>query len=473
MRGKLNLVSFAGIVFTLTTSTAAVAEQSRDALSEALLSAIESHSQGMGLQAFIMPRYDYANIPQDPNNPITDEKVQLGALLYHDTAFGTESTDAERAETYGCATCHHFSAGFKAGTPQGISDGGVGFGHKGRGRRLGAWMDAGAADGHASKPDLQPVATPTILNTAYQDVMLWNGALGSSNGSANTSASGLLDAGPGPIKANEFGLSGLETQVLAGTRLHRLRFDNDSLLQTNRLYQELYKAAYPNGNEGHIPEGSAVTKSALGAAKAIAAYERTVLANYAPFQNWLNGDRYAMSKRQLRGALLFFGKANCVACHTGPALSSAVGASADNMFFSIGFDDFDTSRRRIHGSVPEKASHGRGGFTGNASDNHKFKVPQLYNLRDTRVFGHGASFRSVREVIEYKNNGVSQNSQATNIAAEFVALNLTDSEVHDLTKFVKKALYDPWLYRYEPWTVPSGACFPAADFQSALDIGCF
>lgn len=143
------------------------------------------------------------------------------------------------------------------------------------------------------------------------------------------------------------------------------------------------------------------------------------------------------------------------------------------MFFSIGFSDFDTSRRRIHGSVPESAALGRGGFTGLGTDNHKFKVPQLYNLRDSKVFGHGASFRSIRRVIKYKNRGVPQKSQASNIATDFIPLGLSDNEVRDLTKFVKNALYDPSLYRYEPWSVPSGACFPAADFQSALDLGCY
>ena len=283
MQHMRTLVHIAGIVFTLSIGSTANAGQSRHELSDALQTAIENHSQGLGLQAFTMPRHDYASIPQDPNNPITAEKVQLGKLLYHDTAFGTESTDPERAKTYSCATCHHAAAGFKSGIPQGISDGGVGFGNRGRSRRLGVSMDADAPDGHPSKPDLQPVASPTVLNTAYQDVMLWNGALGNANGSVNAGARGLSGAGPAAIKANDFGLSGLETQVLAGTRVHRLRFDNDSVLQSIGRYQQLYNAAYPDGGEGEIPAGSVVSRQALGAAKAIAAYERTVLANRAPF----------------------------------------------------------------------------------------------------------------------------------------------------------------------------------------------
>lgn len=62
--------------------------------------------------------------------------------------------------------------------------------------------------------------------------MLWNGALGNASGSVNSGVSGVAGAGPALVKANELGLSCLETQVLAGTRFHRLRFDNDSVLQS-------------------------------------------------------------------------------------------------------------------------------------------------------------------------------------------------------------------------------------------------
>ena len=39
--------------------------------------------------------------------------------------------------------------------------------------------------------DVQPVTSPTVLNVAYQDVMLWNGALGNST-------NGIINAGIDP-----------------------------------------------------------------------------------------------------------------------------------------------------------------------------------------------------------------------------------------------------------------------------------
>ena len=444
-------------------------------LSSQLTDRIIHHSGGQGLAAFQLPgKNNFAALPQDPSNPITEDKVTLGRFLYHETATGTAGTDPERTETWSCASCHHVAAGFKAGIPQGIGEGGVGFGKDGSKRRLQQGLDATAPAGDPKLPDVQPIASPTVLNTAYQDVMLWNGSFGNAPGSVNAHAEKLATAGPEPVKANTFGLSGLETQVLAGTRVHRLAFDNNSILQTNSEYRHLYDKAFPGGYTGFIPDnGTVVSAADLGAAKAIAAYERIIVSNLAPFQRWLSGDTGAMTTQQLRGANLFFGKADCVSCHTGPALSSRAGAAEDEIFFAIGFNDFDPSHPLIHGVIDDATKRGRGAFNGNPADDYKFKIPQLYNLTDTNVFGHGASFTSVKEVIRYKNNAVPQNSAAmANLSEKFRPLHLTESEVNDLTAFIEEGLYDAWLDRYVPYSLPSDQCFPVADMQSAIDLGC-
>jgi cytochrome c peroxidase len=103
--------------------------------------------------------------------------------------------------------------------------------------------------------------------------------------------------------------------------------------------------------------------------------------------SWLGDDAF-------RGAALFFGKANCVACHTGPALNTMA-------FRAIGMGDLEGTG--VTGYDPTKPEHlGRGGFTGIADDNFKFKVPQLYNLTDSPFLGHGGMFTSLREILDYK-----------------------------------------------------------------------
>jgi cytochrome c peroxidase len=116
---------------------------------------------------------------------------------------------------------------------------------------------------------------------------------------------------------------------------------------------------------------------------------------------------------------------------------------------------------------------GRGGFTGLPNEEYKFKVPQLYNLKDAPFYGHGGTFESLREVVEYYNDGIPAVSLPAGRAPVFFrALDLTEREVDDLTRFLSESLRDPDLARYAPDTLPSGNCTPANDLQARADLGC-
>jgi len=417
-----------------------------------LIAAIESQ-YSEGVSGLILPdSRDFNAIPQDPQNPITHEKVALGELLFHDTAFATKGLSLEE-KTWSCASCHHAAAGFKSGIPQGIGEGGLGFGADGSERRMSSSFDPDADDSSLiPKPDIQPLASPTILNSAYQDVMLWNGQFGNSvNGIINAGIDPDILATPDTPKAENLRrLSGLEIQAIAGLDVHRLEMHGSSELQTNHDYIDLFTAAYRGGSDDEQRD----------AGKAIAAYERTVLANRAPFQLWLRGDESALSSDELRGGALFFGKAGCGDCHRGPALSSEVGATEDEVFMAIGFADFDSDTQpQVHGPIKQADKEGRGGFTTETHDKYQFKIPQLYNLADAPILGHGASFSSVREVLNYKNRAVSQVAHIdAALDQRFTPLGLTRKEIDDLEAFISNALYDPDLMRYQPTAVPSGEC---------------
>ena len=71
---------------------------------------------------------DFAHIPQDPKNPLTTSKVQLGQLLFHETRLGGNPKKITGIYTYSCATCHHAEAGFQSGLAQSLGEGGAGFG---------------------------------------------------------------------------------------------------------------------------------------------------------------------------------------------------------------------------------------------------------------------------------------------------------------------------------------------------------
>ncbi len=413
----------------------------------ALETKLEEASNGLGKDFYKLPKSsDFSKIPQDINNPITAEKVKLGQLLFHETGLAKNPSIEAGMNTYSCASCHHAGAGFQAGRRQGIGDGGLGFGSAGEARTFNPLYNM-------EQPDVQPIRTPTALNTAYQKLMLWNGQFGATDQNIGTEAQWTEGT---PKETNSLGFEGVETQAIAGLGVHRMVVNEE--IVTTLGYKDMFDEVFADSD---ISERYTLKNAGL----AIAAYERTILANEAPFQKWLQGESDALTSTQKKGALLFFGKAQCFSCHNGPSLGSmefaAIGAKD-----LVGDDIFIT--------VDEGTKKGRGGFTQNPDDDYKFKVPQLYSIKYNGSFGHGASFTSVKDIIEYKNSGIKENSVVPDSALDsrFIPLGLSSDEIELLTAFVEEALDDNFLSRYSPDTIMSGNCFPNNDETSQVDLGC-
>lgn len=448
---KIKLLILAFLVLSTSSCNTDEEVSTEGLLDEELATAIRSVSPSGNLGYFTLPSAsNLGAIPQDPNNPLTEQKVSLGKLLFHETALGNSPELPQGTKTYSCASCHHVAAGFQAGIKQGIGDGGSGFGARGEARI----PDPNYLH---TQLDIQPIRTPTALNVAFQDVMLWNGQFGGSGTNEGTEGSWTTGT---PLETNNLGFEGVEIQAIAGFNVHRQLADV-AFYEVLPEYRDQLIEAFPNLTEDE-------KLSNIGIGLAIGAYERTLLPTEAPFQKWLNGQKAELNDVAKRGALVFFGKGNCTSCHTGPALNSTE-------FYALGMNDLDALLTDDSNPGFVSAVLGRGGFTKNADDEYKFKVPQLYNLADHNFFGHGATFESIREIIEYKNLAEVQKASLAghaNLAKDFVPLNLTSSEIDDLVVFLTEGLYDPNLTRYVPDGILSGGCFPVADEQSKIDMGC-
>lgn len=415
------------------------------ALDEELLALIASASRTGKIDYFIMPESDqYDKLPnQDPFNPITKAKVELGKMLFFDPALAQKPNKYVCYETYSCSSCHVPEKGFLPGRLQGIADGGIGFGELGSDREL-------APEYHAHEIDAQGNRPLTVMNVTYMTNTLWSGLFG-----ANDLNIGTEEYWKDLAKVNHTGFVGLEAQNIEGFELHRLGI-NDRVLDEHG-YRPLFDRAF-----GDMPKS--VRYSKITASFAISAYLRTILTNRAPFQDYLKGDYNALTDQQKKGAKLFFGKAGCVNCHRSPSFSNMA-------FYSLGTEDM----YKIGGLNTDENDlriRGRGMFTGKEEDMFKFKVPQLYNLKNYATFFHGSSKSSIEEVVEFKNKAVTEN---VNVPQEKVAirpLSLSDEEKAALVDFLRNALYDDNMTRYKPERVPSGFCFPNNDSKSKQDMGC-
>ena len=414
-------------------------------LDEELLSSISRSAPNRDATYYIMPEsVDYAALPnQDINNPITEEKVQLGRLLFFETGLAQHPRDTACFETYSCATCHVPSKGFLPGRFQGIADGAAGFGFQGSDRTLVNGYRPTDIDAQGARP-------LSVLNVTYVTNTLWSGTFGADDLNVGTE-----DQWTGAAAVNATGFTGLEAQNIENFELHRMDINERVLDQ--HAYRNLFDAAFP---DDPVDERYAIENASF----ALSSYLRTILTNEAPFQDFLKGNSEALTESQKKGALLFFGKARCINCHNSPSFSSMG-------FYSIGVNDLHEIGG-LNTSPDDPRILGRASFTGAEEDMYKFKVPQLYNLKDYETFFHGSSKQSIEEVVDYKLAAVPENP---NVSEEMMALSpvsLTDEEKYHLIDFLTEALHDPNIERYQPPGLLSGFCTPNNDTQSRIDIGC-
>jgi cytochrome c peroxidase len=156
-------------------------------------------------------------------------------------------------------------------------------------------------------------------------------------------------------------------------------------------------------------------------AKAIAAYERTVVSGNSPYDRYQAGDKDALSASAVRGMALFNGKANCVRCHAG-----------------FNFTD-ETYQNLGVGMDKPKPDLGRYEITKNEVDKGAFKTPTLRDVILTAPYMHDGSEQTLLEVVEFYDRGGIKNP---NLSKEIKPLGLSQQEKLDLVAFLESLTGD-------------------------------
>lgn len=206
--------------------------------------------------------------------------------------------------------------------------------------------------------------------------------------------------------------------------------------------------------------------------RAQATFLRTIVTRNTPFDRFLAGDERALTAGQMRGARLFFtkaqdGGAGCFGCHSGPQLNkqpsdpdvAGIGQLVEENFSNVGIGDHPVQALnamvRKHATAYHAEDTGRAEITGKAEDVFKFRSLTLRQLKDARTFFHNGSFTSVRDVVSYFNAGVAQDptaGAAATLDPRFTyprgagtqrGLGLTEAQIVDVTDFLENGLYDP------------------------------
>ena len=215
----------------------------------------------------------------------------------------------------------------------------------------------------------------------------------------------LWNVGYQPYFMREGGVPTLEMQVLVPVQEHSEMAFNMVLLAQRLNASTAYK------NDFLEAFGDSATSYTI--TRALAQYERTLIQDLSSFDEYVRGDNGALSTVAKKGFELFYGKAGCYGCHSGPLLTN------------YGFYN--------NGTLVSSNDYGRAELTLDSSDFYLFKVPSLRNVSLTAPYMHDGSLASLQDVLEQYNNGGTGHEYTSD---GITPLNLNESELVALEEFL-------------------------------------
>ncbi len=450
----------AGVLFTFGSFT-------ERALSSELDTTIRSQLQQFGVEGLT------------PLPPAEPAKVELGRLLFFDHELsGNRDTS--------CASCHHSSlaSGDARSLPTGT--GGVGLGPD---RTLG------------ENRRLIPRNAPEVFDRGQPEwfSMFWDSRIQDSNGQLTTPAGAAFPAGIDnvvsaqamfPVTSPDEMRGAPDDLDINGNSNELANFASDDFtgiwqalmvrLMAIPEYEQMFAEAYPNTPPEEL--GFEHAANAMGAfeAEAFSALD-------SDWDRYLGGDNAALTDSAKRGAHLFYGGANCAACHSGNLMT-------DQEHHNLAIPQLGPGKDAETGLDP-----GRELVTGDAEDEYRFRTPPLRNVAATGPWSHNGAYTNLEDMIRHHldpetalaNYDISQldpliqgtvrlepdliNALLATVDPELpTGIALTDQDVNDLAAFLF-ATTSPSLDRLlslRPDRVPSGLPvdeMPPGEFSFVYD----
>jgi cytochrome c peroxidase len=237
-----------------------------------------------------------------------------------------------------------------------------------------SWADG---EQHAVGERELPLRAPTLLNVAWTPKLGWDGHFRD-----------LESVAIGPLSSPDN----------MNLPVHELV----ERLSAIAGYVKAFNGTYGNGD---------ITEPRIE--QALATFERSIVSSDAPFDRWIAGDPRAIDDSAKLGFVLFNGKANCAACHSGWAFT-------DSSFHDVGVAaGDDIGRGRL--------------FPTSVKLKYAFKTPTLRDVTRRGPYMHDGSVATLNDVIAlYDRGGIERPSRDP----EIHRLNLSDSEKADLVAFL-------------------------------------
>jgi cytochrome c peroxidase len=368
-------------------------------------------------------RAELPPVPVPPENPITESKRLLGKILFWDEQLSSDDTIA-------CGTCHIPAVGgvdpregIYPGTDAGTID-------NVRGSPGIVGLDAsGRTVEHplfGFDPQVTQRASISNFMAIWADEIFWDGRARST----------FRDPATGEVVIESGGA--LENQALmalsSDVEMAKQGRTWDELAEKLRTRPPLALASNwpPDIRRGLAanPDYPALFADAFGdtgitpvrIAFALATYQRTLVADRAPWDRFQAGESAALSARELRGWREFQAFL-CADCHVPPLFTN-------NDFLNIGLRlwEFDV---------------GRMGVTGDAEDAGEVKVPSLRNVGLRPRFMHTGQFSNLGAAIAFYTTGAALEGRDRMPRGGIYSFNMSSITETDIRAFLEGALTDP------------------------------
>lgn len=392
--------------------------------------------------------------------PVNAKLADIGRLLWFDNISGLNNDNS-------CAGCHSPLAGF--GDPQSIAIG---------------IENNNIVGPHRTGPRNQR-RSPMVLNSAFYPRLMWNSRFVALSGNPFDNTHGFRFPAPEGLSLSTLAHL-LQAQVfippterveMAGFGFpgssDDIRAEVVRRINAADAYATLFRQAFPG-----LAAGEPFTYEHF--ARAIAEFEFTLTFADAPIDRFARGAD-AMADPQVRGAVLFFGRAGCVRCH-------AVGGESNEMFSDfrdhvIGVPQVTPSVGNVLFDGPgANEDFGREQVTGYIEDRYRFRTSPIRNVALQPTFMHNGAFVRLEDAIRHHLDPVTSARAYTprRLAPDLqggigpvepvlarldplvrTPVTLTETEFADLLAFVREGLLDararPEVMRaLIPGRVPSG-----------------
>ncbi len=230
--------------------------------------------------------------------------------------------------------------------------------------------------------------SPVIWNTGYFEAFYWGGRADS----LEAQAKGAWGGGNMGVGKENLDAKAAELAKIKG-------------------YAAQFKKVFPE--KGVTPDTIA---------KAISAYERTLVCDDTAYDRYAKGDDGALNDQQKEGWGLFMGKGQCVVCHAPPLFSSAMGVPG-GLYYNVG----------IGTAGKAEADIGRAKVSGQDADWAAFKVPSLRNVAKSAPYFHDGSVATLAEAVDVMATGGIDNKNKTPLLAD---RHLTKEDQAAITAFL-------------------------------------